>query len=110
MRHVIFACWLWAMSVSVSAAGFTVHKLAEGIFATERLEPAGLMFDANNVFIVRERDVVVVDSNISPDSTREVLAALQNLTDKPVRYVINTHWHEDHILGNGVWREAYPAV
>lgn len=92
------------------AAMFSLHKLAEGLYATERREPAGLMFDANNVFLIREHDVVVVDSNISPDSTRDVLAALRQLTDKPVRYVINTHWHEDHILGNSVWREAYPSV
>lgn len=91
-------------------ANFSVHKLADGIYATERKEPPGLMFDANNVFLIREHDVVVVDSNISPDSTREVLVALRQLTDKPVRYVINTHWHEDHILGNNVWREAFPGV
>lgn len=92
------------------AATFSLHKLADGLYATERKEPAGLMFDANNVFLIREHDVVVVDSNISADSTREVLAALRQLTDKPVRYVINTHWHEDHILGNSVWRAAYPDV
>ncbi len=97
-------------SVANAASGFQLHKVADGIYATERKEPAGLMFDANNVFLIRERDVVVVDSNISPDSTREVLAALRKLTDKPVRYVINSHWHEDHILGNSVWREAYPSV
>ena len=111
--RLITAAWLAGMtlnSIANAASGFQLHKLADGIYTTERKEPAGLMFDANNTFLIREHDVVVVDSNISPDSTREVLAALRKLTDKPVRYVINTHWHEDHILGNSVWREAYPAV
>ncbi|NQD37582.1 MBL fold metallo-hydrolase [Permianibacter sp. IMCC34836] len=104
---ILFLCVLAKASF---AAGFTLHQLADGIYATERTEPAGLMFDANNVFIINEADVIVVDSNISPDSSKEVLAALRKLTNKPVRYVINTHWHEDHILGNSVWRDAYPGV
>lgn len=109
-RCVIVLLWGSLAAQTSLAANFTLHKLADGIYATERKEPAGLMFDANNLFIINEADVIVVDSNISPDSTREVLAALRKLTSKPVRYVINTHWHEDHILGNSVWRNAYPGV
>lgn len=99
-----------ALAKSVSAQNFEVQKLAEGVFAVIRKEPPGLMFDANNVFIVGDEDVVVVDSNFSLASTREVLAALRKITDKPVRYVINTHWHDDHITGNQIYREAFPKV
>lgn len=89
---------------------FEVQRLSDGVYALIRREPPGLMFDANNLFIIGERDVIVVDSNFSLASTREVLAALRKLTDKPVRYVINTHWHDDHITGNQVYREAFPDV
>jgi glyoxylase-like metal-dependent hydrolase (beta-lactamase superfamily II) len=89
---------------------FDVQKLSDGVYAVIRREPPGLMFDANNLFIIGERDVIVVDSNFSLASTREVLAALRKLTDKPVRYVINTHWHDDHITGNQIYREAFPGV
>lgn len=68
------------------------------------------MVDANNVFIVNYNDVVVVDANGAPGITREVIAALRKITSKPVRYVINTHWHDDHIRGNKVYRDAYPGV
>lgn len=92
------------------ARNFEVQKLAEGVYAVIRKEPPGLMVDANNVFIINDDDVVVVDANGAPSITREVLNALRKLTSKPVKYVINTHWHDDHIRGNQVYRDAFPGV
>jgi cyclase len=92
------------------ASNFAVQKLAEGVYAVIRQDLPGLMVDANNVFIINDDDVIVVDANGAPSITKEVLAALRKLTDKPVKYVINTHWHDDHIIGNPVYREAFPAV
>src|SRR5437868_6522498 len=92
------------------AAGFSVQKLAEGVYAVIREKPPGFMVDANNVFIINDEDVIVVDSNGAPAITKEVLAALRKLTNKPVKYVINTHWHDDHIRGNQVYRDAFPGV
>src|SRR5262249_18704903 len=57
-----------------------------------------------------DEDVVVVDTNGNPAITREVLAALKRLTPKPVRYVVDTHYHDDHIRGNSVYRDAFPGV
>lgn len=93
-----------------AAANIDVERLADGIYAVIRKEPPGLTVDANNLFIVGDEDVVVVDANISPSSTREVIAALRKITDKPVRYVINTHGHDDHTIGDAVYREMYPGV
>ena len=95
---------------TIQPNNFDVEQIAEGVYAVIRREPPGLWFDANNVFIVDDEGVIVVDSNVSPSSTREVLAALRRITDRPVTHVVNTHWHEDHILGNQVWRDAYPDV
>lgn len=92
------------------ADNFAVQKLTEGIYAVIRQEPPGFMVDANNVFIINEEDVIVVDANGAPAITTQVLAALRKLTSKPVRYVINTHYHDDHIRGNQVYRAAFPGV
>ena len=92
------------------ARGFEVTHLGGGVHAVIRREPVGMMFDANNVFIVNEEDVVVVDANATASSTRETIAALRAITAKPVRFVINTHWHFDHAEGNAAWREAWPGV
>lgn len=62
------------------------EKLAEGVYAVIRQDAVGFMVDANNVFIVSDNDVVVVDANGAPGITREVVAALRKITNKPVRY------------------------
>ena len=89
---------------------FDVQRLDSGVYALIRREPASVWFNPNNVFIIGKKDVIVVDANISSEYTREVLGALRKLTDKPVKYVVNTHWHEDHIIGNRVYRDAFPDV
>ena len=91
-------------------ASFEIQKLAEGVFASIRKEPVGLGVDANNVFVVSDDGVLVVDTNFGASSTRQVITALRTLTSKPVKYVVNTHWHDDHVLGNQAYRDAYPGV
>jgi cyclase len=104
--------WLWLLTVMPASAqeGFELQKLADGVYAALRKSPPLMSFDPNNVFIINEEDVVVVDANASLAGTRALLAALRKLTNKPVKYVINTHWHDDHIIGNQVYREAFPSV
>lgn len=99
-----------AFAADEPARGFEVTRLADGVHAVIRREPVGMMFDANNVFIENEADVVVVDANATASSTRATIAALRAITAKPVRYVVNTHWHLDHFEGNAAWRDAYPGV
>lgn len=106
LTAVVLAC----ITLAGQAANFDVQQLAEGVYAVIRKEPAGFMVDANNVFIIGDTDVVVVDANGAPGITREVLAALRRITPKPVRYVVNTHYHDDHIRGNAVYRDAFPGV
>jgi cyclase len=93
-----------------SAGDFEIQKLSEGVYVAIRKQPPLFSFDPNNVFIINDDDVIVVDANASLAATKELLAALRKLTGKPVKYVINTHWHDDHIVGNQVWREAFPGV
>lgn len=88
--------------------GVRIAEIAPGVYAATRTEPPGLTANGNSVFIVNEQDVVVVDTTLTPSTARELLAAIRRVTDKPVSHVINTHWHDDHILGNAVFKEAFP--
>ena len=87
-----------------------VTPLGAGVYAAIRTEPLGLAVNANSLFIVNDDHVVVVDAQFTRVATQENIAALRRITSKPVRYVINTHWHDDHVAGNRVYRDTFPAV
>ena len=113
VRHSLLLAAFGALILAPVAAqapapAFEFQKLADGVYASIRTEPVGLGVDANNLFIIDDDGVVVVDTNFGPSSTRHVLAALRTVTNKPVKVVINTHPHDDHVLGNQVYREAFP--
>jgi glyoxylase-like metal-dependent hydrolase (beta-lactamase superfamily II) len=110
-RLCLFALILAAPLTAFGQSGnYEMVKVAEGVYAAIRTEPPGLTVNGNSVFIINDDDVIVVDTTLTPGTAREELAALRKLTNKPVRYVINTHWHDDHIMGNQVYRDAFPGV
>ncbi|HVF39311.1 MAG TPA: MBL fold metallo-hydrolase, partial [Gemmatimonadaceae bacterium] len=98
-------------SIGETAVGdVRVTELANGIYAAIRTEPLSLAVNANSLFIVNSDHVVVVDAQFTRKATQENLAALRRITKKPVRFVINTHWHDDHLAGNQVYRDSFPEV
>lgn len=113
MKIFIFTILFIAFCVlqtSAQSSDFEVQKIADDVYAVIRKEPPSLWFNPNTIFIIGKKDVTVIDTNISSEYTKEVLAELKKLTKKPVKYVVNTHWHEDHIIGNHVYRDAFPNV
>jgi glyoxylase-like metal-dependent hydrolase (beta-lactamase superfamily II) len=60
--------------------------------------------------IINETDVTVFDSNTRPATAQKVIAEIRKLTPKPVRTLINSHWHMDHWSGNDAYAKAYPGL
>jgi glyoxylase-like metal-dependent hydrolase (beta-lactamase superfamily II) len=89
---------------------FEIVALADGVRAVLRRDPPDDAANGNVLVIVNAEDVVVVDANLTPASAGATIAAIRKLTPKPVRYVINTHWHDDHVLGNGAYADAFPGI
>src|ERR1700676_230188 len=85
---------------------FDFTQVAPGVYAVIAKNGAS----SNGAFIVNQDDVVVVDTQIRPSWARDVIAEIKKVTNKPVRYVINTHWHRDHVQGNQEYLDAYPGV
>lgn len=81
-----------------------IEEVADGIYSVRRK-----FVGANAAVILTERDVIVVDTHASPAAARGTLAAIRELTNRPVRYVVNTHWHTDHLVGNQAYLEAFPG-
>lgn len=92
--------------------GFEHVEVAPGVHAFVFDNPlsGGANVDGTAVAIINDDDVVVVDAQWTPATSRRVLAEIRKLTPKPVRYVINTHWHGDHWFGNQTYRDAFPGV
>ena len=83
-----------------------VKEVAPGVFfrfssisATDKTVPFG---GSNNIWVVFEDHVAVIDANF-PDGAADVVAAIRKTTNKPIRYVFDTHHHGDHAYGNGVF-------
>lgn len=84
-------------------------QVAEGIHAF--IEPFGhAIVSSNTVAIIGEEAVAVVDTGHHPRLSRAIAAEIRALTAKPVRYVVNTHWHNDHVSGNSMYAEAFPGA
>ena len=71
-----------------------------------RYEP----YDVSCGVVAGADGLLVVDTRCSLDEGRELVADIRTLSPLPVRVVVNTHAHFDHVLGNGAFREAYPDV
>jgi glyoxylase-like metal-dependent hydrolase (beta-lactamase superfamily II) len=60
--------------------------------------------------VVNDSDVVVFDNNARASTSRLVIAEIRKITNKPVRVLINSHWHMDHWLGNAAYADAFPGL
>jgi glyoxylase-like metal-dependent hydrolase (beta-lactamase superfamily II) len=80
---------------------FTVKKIGEGVYAA--ISPDRSKAGSNAGFIVGSDSVLVVDTFIGVEPAKELLAEIRNVTDLPIRYVVNTHYHLDHTGGNAVF-------
>jgi len=107
-----FKCLCVGFLVWMSGAG--------GVFAqearlTEALPNIYCMVDltgngANAAFITTKEGVIVIDTRGSKQEAAQVLKAIRKMTNQPVVYVVNSHFHKENISGNGVFKSARTII
>src|SRR5690349_24849067 len=84
-----------------------VHEIAPGVYFRDPEMTKQII--ANTGWVVFRDYVLVIDANF-PWGARAVLNDLRKTTDKPIRYVFDTHYHGDHAFGNSVWVDAGATI
>jgi glyoxylase-like metal-dependent hydrolase (beta-lactamase superfamily II) len=97
-----------AFTVAARAADFTIKKMGDGVYAAIANE--GGKAGSNAGFVIGSDSVLVVDTLQDAGVARDLLAEIRKLTNLPVRYVVNTHYHLDHTTGNGIFAEAGATI
>jgi len=70
----------------------------------------GKSTDSNTTFLITDEGVIVVDTRVTPDEARKVKKAIRKQTELPVLYLINTHYHGDHVFGNQVFKDHHTII
>jgi cyclase len=97
-----------ALAFSAEAPDFTLKQIGQGVYAA--ISPDHSKAGSNAGFILGSNAVLVVDTFMTTDAAKELLAEIRKVTSQPIRYVVNTHYHLDHTGGNAVFAEAGATI
>jgi cyclase len=97
-------------ALAYAQPGLIKERLADGVYLLRAPEALDRWTATNAVVVVNQDDVTVFDSFTRPETARLAIAEIRALTPKPVRTLINSHWHQDHWSGNDEFRKAFPGI
>lgn len=116
MRNAVLTLAVGALACCASAQTprpekqYEIMKLADGVHAFLWKNPLENPIEGNALIVVNRDDVVLIDTGVFSE-TGEILAReIRKLTPLPVRYVVNTHWHDDHHGGNSAILKHWPGA
>jgi cyclase len=86
---------------------FDIKPMADGVYAA--IAKPVYKINCNAAIVIIGDSVLVVDTHSKPSAARALIEQIKKITDKPVRYVVNTHFHWDHYQGNYAYPSSWPA-
>jgi glyoxylase-like metal-dependent hydrolase (beta-lactamase superfamily II) len=103
--------WLLCLLAGTSSAQpaetpFTLKQLAPNVWAAINNPAAKVQGGSNAGIVIGDDGVIVIDTFVSAAAATELLIEIRKLTNLPVRFAVNTHFHADHVAGNKVFLDA----
>src|SRR5690242_10526205 len=83
---------------------FVLKQVGPGVYAA--IDGPDHKAGSNAGFVIGDDGVLVVDAFFNLDAAKALVGEIHRLTPKPIRYVVNTHYHADHTGGNQALRDA----
>ena len=103
------AAWARAAAPTANNQLFDIQKVAEGVYFAKAHAQAEI--NSNSAIFVNSNDVLVVDAHSKPSAAASLIAQIKKeVTSKPVRYVVNSHFHWDHTQGDHAYRAAESKI
>jgi glyoxylase-like metal-dependent hydrolase (beta-lactamase superfamily II) len=103
------ATWARAQALAANPNLFRIEKVADGVYAA--LARPQLLTNCNAAIFVNSQDVLVVDAHSKPSAAAALIAQIKaEVTTKPVRYLVNSHFHWDHTQGDAAYKAASARV
>ncbi len=122
LRQTLGACWTGAalleqavfrasharaQAPGAPAKLFHIQKVADGVYAA--IATPEVLLNSNAAIFERSRDLLIVDTHSKPSAVPALLAQIKReITPKPVRYIVNSHFHWDHTQGNPAYSKLNP--
>ncbi len=99
-----------AQTPAAAPAGlpFTLKEIGPGVYAA--IDGPQGRSGSNAGFIIGDDGVIVIDSFFDPKAAEALLGEIRRLTPKPIKYVVNTHYHIDHTGGDAVFKAAGATI
>ena len=112
LLSLLFTVFVFAIHAQENSATdspfFTLKPLGNNVYAA--IDKPKSSAGSNAGFVIGDDGVAVIDTFEDAKAAEQLLAEIQKLTKLPVKFVINTHYHLDHVTGNGVFAQAGAVI
>src|SRR5580698_5479996 len=100
-------CLLWT-GAAFAGELFDIKPIADGVYAA--IAKPTFRTNCNSIIVLLDDGVLVVDTESKPSAAQEVIGFIKGLTDKPVKYLVITHFHADHTQGAEAYLKTWPGA
>jgi cyclase len=110
MPLAVFLALVVSLPLGAQEKAFEIEELAPGVWAGLVVPNPPMYVFSNALIVEQESGLVVVGSHSSPSAAKAMIRRIAEVSSKPVRWLVNTHFHSDHVYGNESYVQRFPGV